>query len=866
MEQSVPVDSRPTAGTTNVFRPGMQEFEGGVRSRDRKHGDPFPLPRPYRNSSQAPKMDAAEAMHSQLMDEAVKAVNGLASATMNSRRALRHDRSPCPTLRPTRVQEAMLTDMGDRLQYFVNNHVDMSEEKALADVLGASHLYDQEASHLASFDVKKMKIFSRQLKPMDASDLSPPHVKQMFKYHREFIEKNEAEIQQTWDEEPAITPYWDPKLRNSRKARIELYQALDRSGLLCFRRRRKSLIAFFAVKKKGNMQRLILDCRVTSRCHKCPPSTRLATPSCFAGLDLTYTTLNERGFGGVMGEPSGNEGDVGDCFYNFEVATLAAWFSTKDDFDTAELSSFGMLPTYIYDDDLGRYDAVVPGERLIPCFKGVPMGWSWALHIANEIVSYQVKLACENGCLHELRDKQEPPELHKGTVISGTYVDNVQILGGCHDDVDQHMQMITSWFGQLGIPFTTAGEDALEEFQTLGMVFDMRNKRIRHRPARAWRLYYATCALLKRGRVKGEMLRTWAGHVVNHFQLLKPAMSCLFSTYRFIQANLGRRAMMWTAVRTELRLVKGLIFLGGVDWTSEFSSDVYLGDSSTFGYALMITKASREEVKEAMKSKERWRFIEADEVNLDQLEMTNSAVKGYTPGSAIGPKTQFGLSLQNQSEERHFFKRRVRTVKSSNHMVKHRQYVEVPSRCKPLRKAWFDAARYQLLVAKRWRYKQEHINIKEGRVCLMGLRRHCRLSTCVNTRLLTLSDNMVSILCFEKGRSKSYPLNQLARRAAAYCIGGRIQWAIRHVPTEHNASDEPSRWHDPQVYQTWREAQRNSGRAQKPKRQKADRDMLEPKYVEDFANVLSDEKSRVPKLRSLVSYLPLFVLELFADG
>ena len=155
----MPVDSRPAAGTTNVFRPGMQEFEGGVRSRDRRHGDPFPLPRPYRNSSQATKMDAATHMHSQLMDEAVKAVNGLASATMNSRRALRHDRSPCPTLRPTRVQDAMLTDMGDRLQFFVDYHHNMLEEKALAEVLGASHLYDQEASHLASLDVKKMKFF-----------------------------------------------------------------------------------------------------------------------------------------------------------------------------------------------------------------------------------------------------------------------------------------------------------------------------------------------------------------------------------------------------------------------------------------------------------------------------------------------------------------------------------------------------------------------------------------------------------------------------------------------------------------------------------------------------------------------------------
>lgn len=843
-------------------RPVVHEFEGGVRSRDRRHGDPFPLPRPYRNSTSRTHDETGANLHSRLLDEAVKAVNGLASASMNSRRALRHDRSPCPSLNPTAVQKAMLDDMGGRLQFFVDHHTPMDEEQALRDMVGGSNLYDQEASALASFDVKKIKIFSRQLTPMDASSLSPPHVVQLLKFHHEFIEKNNFEIAESMKKEPQITPYWDPKLRNNRKARIELYQALQRSGLLCFRRKRKSIISFFTVRKKDNMQRLILDCRVTNRCHREPPKTRLSTPSSFAGIDMTFDTLSERGLGGILGEPAGNEGDVGDCFYNFEVASLSSWFATRDSFSTEELADLGLLPVTIFDDDLGREDLVRAGEVLIPCFSGIPMGWSWALHVANEIIAYQVKQACSGNPISELRDKQEPPELHRGSVITGTYVDNVQVIGATHQDVDYYMNMITSWFEKLGIPFTTAGDDALEEFQTLGMWFDMKHRTIRHRPGRAWRLYYATCALLKRGRVRGETLRIWAGHVVNHFQLLRPALSCLFSTYRFIQASLGRRMMMWTSVRTELRLVKGLCFLGGLDWASEFSRDVYLGDSSTFGYALMVTTATKNEVKEAMKCRERWRFIEAEGGNDPDGVPDASFVKGYTPDCAIGPRTSFGRALQQQQEERHFFRRRARPGKVRNDFLKGPQYVEVPSRCRPLRKEWFEAPRYQLLVARRWKYKHEHINLKEARVCLMGLRRHCRLSSCINTRLLSLSDNMVSVLCFEKGRSKSYSMNQLARRAAAYVIGARLQWILRHVPSHLNVSDAPSRWHDPGVMKAW------------IGKQKRDRDEMvdnaarstSPKYVSDIEIPEEDHGTKLPRLHTMASYLPLFVLELFSGS
>ena len=63
---------------------------------------------------------------------------------------------------------------------------------------------------------------------------------------------------------------------------------------------------------------------------------------------------------------------------------------------------------------------------------------------------------------------------------------------------------------------------------------------------------------------------------------------------------------------------------------------------------------------------------------------------------------------------------------------------------------------------------QEHINVKEARVVLLAIRRACRLRKNPGRRIRVLSDNMSSCLVIDKGRSRSFALNSIARRAGAY--------------------------------------------------------------------------------------------------
>ena len=52
---------------------------------------------------------------------------------------------------------------------------------------------------------------------------------------------------------------------------------------------------------------------------------------------------------------------------------------------------------------------------------------------------------------------------------------------------------------------------------------------------------------------------------------------------------------------------------------------------------------------------------------------------------------------------------------------------------------------------------------------------------------------MSSLLAFDRGRSCSYDLLCLCRRASALCIGADVSWILRHVETWRNPSDEGSR-------------------------------------------------------------------------
>ena len=66
----------------------------------------------------------------------------------------------------------------------------------------------------------------------------------------------------------------------------------------------------------------------------------------------------------------------------------------------------------------------------------------------------------------------------------------------------------------------------------------------------------------------------------------------------------------------------------------------------------------------------------------------------------------------------------------------------------------------------------------------------------VKGRLLLLSDNISTVLCFNRGRSRHFKLLTQIRRFASVCLARNVRISIRWIPSEFNSSDKGSREHN----------------------------------------------------------------------
>ena len=177
-----------------------------------------------------------------------------------------------------------------------------------------------------------------------------------------------------------------------------------------------------------------------------------------------------------------------------------------------------------------------------------------------------------------------------------------------------------------------------------------------------------------------------------------------------------------------------------------------------------------------------------------ELDEGDPVFMGGTANAGFGPRTQFGEQLSERYRAvvgtKHFEAKRKSIFGRDTQPEK--SMIEGPS-ITPVSASMLDPSRWDLLISAAWKDPSEHINVKEARVCLMALRRACRTKANLGKILLVLTDNLVSALVFERGRSSSGPLNRLCRRSSAYQIACGVQMRLRHIPSEKNVSDGPSR-------------------------------------------------------------------------
>ena len=259
--------------------------------------------------------------------------------------------------------------------------------------------------------------------------------------------------------------------------------------------------------------------------------------------------------------------------------------------------------------------------------------------------------------------------------------------------------------------------------------------------------------------------------------------------------SLSKPLKVWPSMRTEMRCVMGLLFLTEVNLGAEFSSDVCCGDSSSYGFAQPVTKAKPEDLREAWRWRAKWRYIDMPVLDAtpaypgraEDNDPWQIYVKPGIPGASLGAATAFGRDLLARAESSGVAGRSERRRGLRAQFTTPLQH-GIPR----LADSWTSRTRYKRVSVGQWKWAGEHINLKEGRVSLIALRRTCRTVKSLGRRVLTLSDNLASIGAFEKGRGVG-GLVPLCKRAAAYRLGGEIQWRLRYIERDRNPADADSR-------------------------------------------------------------------------
>ncbi len=279
-----------------------------------------------------------------LVLEALESLNGLSVARAGT------DLTPVSVSETSRLSAAQETACR-RVRRRVSRYDAPSELRprgALQELLKTGDVYSSApAQTTAPFDEAKVRVLKGDLCPRDIEDVAPSHICELLRNSEQCIVRPSAELV---DEPPAVDPYWDPLLDPSepknRRRLMKFLRELVAAGLVSGRRQRKANVAFFFVRKKNGMLRLIVDARQPNQFHRVPPSSQLASVEKLTSTSLAAATIDP-GTGdnlpAVDATPEllGGSVDLRDGYYQFLNKRLASWFRVDIKVQAGELGIGG---------------------------------------------------------------------------------------------------------------------------------------------------------------------------------------------------------------------------------------------------------------------------------------------------------------------------------------------------------------------------------------------------------------------------------------------------------------------------------------------------------------------------------------------
>eukprot|EP00971_Amphidinium_carterae_P344327 6484649-Amphidinium_carterae.1 len=329
-----------------------------------------------------------------------------------------------------------------------------------------------------------------------------------------------------------------------------------------------------------------------------PPKMRMASGAKLADLRIRPGTKLFVG-----------KSDVKDFFYNIRIdGKLCEYFSLPSITCRDLLRYFHMnhlpVPGELQDLILSGSDCVWP------CFTAVPMGWKWAMYIAQRI---HTKICLEGSGLGDdciLEEGVIPGVLGDDTPYLLPYVDNLNVLGTSEAVVNSLLHRIVEKLRSNGfvvheIEWATCNTSVLGYVVNGGSgIVSCKEDKLKA-VREAW--YRLSCGL----PITGHGIEKLLGFSVHFMLLFRPLLAIPHHLYRFAREDGGRRSL-WPSARREAFVLSQLLLFCTCSIRQVVSPVVSVSDASLTGYAVCTSTWTQATVLQIIKHKERFRYRVGD--------------------------------------------------------------------------------------------------------------------------------------------------------------------------------------------------------------------------------------------------------------
>jgi hypothetical protein len=258
--------------------------------------------------------------------------------------------------------------------------------------------------------------------------------------------------------------------------------------------KRQGRISPFFFKKKGDKQRLVLDCRSINQAFRKPPRLDMGAADSLGRLH------NPRKRDTYVGTA-----DIMNCFYQCGVCTELSEHFCFEDIDASIVKSWGATQDI--------HGNILPDSGVIaPCLLILPMGWTWSFWLVQTMHEEFLAEAgfSSSSCLVS---QWSAPPLSE-VPIAMPYCDNLTLLG--HDE-----KRVNADLSRLILLFESKGFE-LHEIEWAGLTRDILGARfdghanvVRPRGERSWTPRGAILYASRESSVmSGQQLEKLLGHFV----------------------------------------------------------------------------------------------------------------------------------------------------------------------------------------------------------------------------------------------------------------------------------------------------------------------------------------------------------------